>query len=64
MTRLGAMDVLQTPDSRFENLPGYPFGPNSAGQPHARINGSHFIQEDCGPELAERILSWKPTEAC
>jgi haloalkane dehalogenase len=33
--------------------------PGAAGQPHARINGSHFIQEDCGPELAERILSWQ-----
>ena len=22
------MDVLQTPDSRFENLPGYPFAPH------------------------------------
>lgn len=33
--------------------------PGAAGQPHARINGSHFIQEDCGPELAARILSWE-----
>ena len=33
--------------------------PGAAGQPHARINGGHFIQEDCGPELAERILSWE-----
>jgi haloalkane dehalogenase len=32
--------------------------PGAAGQPHARINASHFIQEDSGPELAERILSW------
>jgi len=24
----------------------------------ARIYASHFIQEDSGPELAERILSW------
>jgi haloalkane dehalogenase len=32
--------------------------PGAAGQPHARINGSHFVQEDCGPELAERILAW------
>ena len=32
--------------------------PGAAGQPHARINGSHFVQEDCGPELAERILDW------
>jgi haloalkane dehalogenase len=32
--------------------------PGAAGQPHARLNASHFIQEDSGPELAERILSW------
>jgi haloalkane dehalogenase len=32
--------------------------PGASGQPHARINGSHFVQEDCGPELAERILGW------
>jgi haloalkane dehalogenase len=35
--------------------------PGAAGQPHARINGNHFVQEDCGPELAERILSWEQT---
>jgi haloalkane dehalogenase len=34
--------------------------PGAVGQPHARINGSHFVQEDCGPELAARILSWEP----
>ncbi|KUI22773.1 haloalkane dehalogenase [Mycobacterium sp. GA-1285] len=33
--------------------------PGAADQPHARINGSHFVQEDCGPELAERILGWR-----
>ena len=33
--------------------------PGAAGQPHARINASHFIQEDSGPELAERLLSWQ-----
>ncbi|WP_102417174.1 haloalkane dehalogenase [Mycobacterium sp. 4858] len=33
--------------------------PGAAGQPHARINAGHFIQEDSGPELAERILSWQ-----
>lgn len=35
--------------------------PGAAGQPHGRINGSHFVQEDCGPELAERILAWDTT---
>lgn len=33
--------------------------PGAKGQPHARINASHFIQEDSGPELAERILTWR-----
>ena len=33
--------------------------PGAAGQPHARINAGHFIQEDSGPELAERILAWQ-----
>jgi haloalkane dehalogenase len=33
--------------------------PGAARQPHARINASHYIQEDSGPELAERILSWQ-----
>ena len=30
----------------------------AAGQPHDRIRGSHFVQEDCGPDLAARILAW------
>ncbi|WAC93445.1 haloalkane dehalogenase [Mycobacterium sp. Aquia_213] len=33
--------------------------PGAAGQPHARIRASHFIQEDSGPELAERVLAWQ-----
>jgi haloalkane dehalogenase len=33
--------------------------PGAAGQPHARIHAGHFIQEDRGPELAERVLSWQ-----
>jgi haloalkane dehalogenase len=33
--------------------------PGAAGQPHARIDASHFIQEDSGPELADRVLSWQ-----
>ena len=34
--------------------------PGAAGRPHDRINGGHFVQEDCGPELAARMLSWDP----
>ena len=26
--------------------------PGAKGQPHDRIRGGHFIQEDAGPELA------------
>lgn len=37
--------------------------PGANGQPHDRINGSHFVQEDCGPELAARMLAWNPTRA-
>lgn len=33
--------------------------PGANGQPHARIRGGHFVQEDCGPELADRILDWQ-----
>ena len=31
--------------------------PGAAGQDHARLDGSHFVQEDCGPELARRIVA-------
>lgn len=30
--------------------------PGAQGQPHARLVGSHFVQEDCGPELARRVV--------
>lgn len=33
--------------------------PGAAGQPHARITGGHFIQEDAGPELVARLLEWE-----
>jgi haloalkane dehalogenase len=33
--------------------------PGAVGQPHARINAGHFIQEDAGPELARRLLDWE-----
>jgi haloalkane dehalogenase len=32
--------------------------PGAAGQPHDRLRGGHFIQEDQGPELARRIAAW------
>jgi haloalkane dehalogenase len=33
--------------------------PGAAGQPHDRIRGGHFVQEDAGPELAARIIAWE-----
>ena len=33
--------------------------PGAQGQPHARIKAGHFIQEDAGPELAQRLLDWE-----
>lgn len=32
--------------------------PGSEGQPHARLDGSHFVQEDAGVEIAQRTLAW------
>jgi haloalkane dehalogenase len=32
--------------------------PGAKGQPHDRIRGGHFIQEDSGPELARRMIDW------
>lgn len=32
--------------------------PGAEGQPHDRIRGGHFIQEDAGPELAGRMIDW------
>ena len=32
--------------------------PGAAGQPHARLNGSHFVQEDAGDEIARRTVAW------
>ncbi len=32
--------------------------PGAAGQPHDRLDGSHFVQEDVGAEIARRTVSW------
>ncbi len=32
--------------------------PGTAGQPHDRLDGSHFVQEDVGVEIAERTVEW------
>ena len=41
------MDSLCTPDQRF-----------ARDQPHDRLHAGHFIQEDQGPELAQRTVEW------
>jgi haloalkane dehalogenase len=42
--------VLQKMDAVFqERIPG------AAGQPHARVEGGHFLQEAAAPELVRRI---------
>jgi len=45
------MDLLRTPDERFENLPGFPFEPNYFKVDKIRI---HYIDE--GPKDAEVML--------
>ncbi|MBS42671.1 MAG: haloalkane dehalogenase [Nocardioides sp.] len=32
--------------------------PGAEGQPHDRLRGSHFVQEDCGEEIATRMGEW------
>ena len=32
--------------------------PGAAGQPHDRVRGGHFVQEDAGVEIAERTVAW------
>jgi haloalkane dehalogenase len=32
--------------------------PGTKGQPHARPHGGHFLQEDCGEELAGIVAKW------
>ncbi len=32
--------------------------PGAQGQPHARVAGGHFVQEDAGVEIAERTVAW------
>ena len=32
--------------------------PGAAGQPHDRLPGGHFVQEDQGAEIARRVVGW------
>ncbi|MCX6396347.1 MAG: haloalkane dehalogenase [Propionibacteriales bacterium] len=36
--------------------------PGAAGQPHDRLDGSHFVQEDVGAEIARRTVVWIASE--
>lgn len=54
LTLFGSSDPIL---SRFD-APLRAHVPGSAGQPHARLDGSHFVQEDAGVEIARRTLDW------
>ncbi|MFL6173237.1 MAG: haloalkane dehalogenase [Marmoricola sp.] len=32
--------------------------PGATGQPHDRVAGGHFVQEDAGEEIARRVVAW------
>ncbi|GAB93082.1 haloalkane dehalogenase [Gordonia rhizosphera] len=54
LTLFGAKDpILGRADAPLQrHIPG------AAGQPHDRLRGGHFIQEDQGPELARRMIEF------
>jgi haloalkane dehalogenase len=54
LTMFGAGDpILGRADRPLqEHVPG------AAGQPHARVRGGHFVQEDAGEEIARRTVVW------
>ena len=54
LTLFGAADpILGKADRALrEHVPG------AEGQPHDRLPGSHFVQEDQGPEIARRVVDW------
>ena len=50
----GANDPILGKGDRplIEHIPG------AQGQPHDRIRAGHFLQEDAGPDLAQRLIAW------
>jgi haloalkane dehalogenase len=54
LTLFGKLDpILGRADAPLqEHVPG------ARDQPHARLVGSHFVQEDVGVEIAERTVAW------
>ena len=55
LTLFGAGDpILGRADTPLqEHVPG------AQGQPHDRVRGGHFVQEDSGAEIARRVLAWR-----
>ena len=54
LTLFGAGDPILGKGDR----PLHKHVPGAQGQPHARLSGSHFVQEDAGPEIARRTVDW------
>lgn len=54
LTLFGASDPILGRGDRpmQEHVPG------ARDQPHARLRGSHFVQEDAGEEIARRTVDW------
>jgi pimeloyl-ACP methyl ester carboxylesterase len=52
----GERDVNQGSRANQERLTRHI--PGAAGQPHERFDADHFIQEDIGEILAERMIRW------
>ena len=50
-TELDSMDVLRTPDSRFENLPDYPYEAN-----YVEVDGLRMHYVDEGPRDSDPVL--------
>ena len=48
------MDVLRTPDSRFENLDGYPFAPHYVDVAAGDTDSLRMHYVDEGPPTARR----------
>ena len=57
------MQSLRTPDPRVADLPCYPFAPHDvdvafSDKDAITKGGGHFLQEDCGPALAQVIVNF------
>jgi pimeloyl-ACP methyl ester carboxylesterase len=54
LTLFGAQDPIL---SKFDE-PLRAHVPGSLGQPHARLQGNHFVQDDAGVDIARPTLDW------